>query len=179
MKQMKFKLQKPSTSFGGSLLKPGRRKTARPLAFKKPLHLVLKATDAVTLFHHRAVISTQIKKLSARFGIRVYSSAIQADHIHLNLRLFNRDLYRKWIRALTGTLARRIPRLKWRLRPFTRIMSWGREFSKVKTYLQKNQWEANLFKLAEELERGPLPSLRSITGPLGSCAGLSKTFAGP
>lgn len=133
--------------YGGSLLK-GKRKSARPLDSKKPLHLVLKATNSFALLRNQKLIEQLNAKMSQRFGVKVYSIAVQADHIHLNISFASRRIYTMWIRALTGALARKIQKLKFKFLPFTRIGSWGRDFKTVQNYILKNRIEGDFLLTA-------------------------------
>jgi REP element-mobilizing transposase RayT len=125
------------------LSKRGKRKCARPLSLRAPTHLVLKAWDRTLLFQNKPLIQGQIHKLSRQFGIRVYGLAVQSDHIHGVMKVPSRRLYRAWIRALAGTLARKIPGLKWKFIPFTKILTWGIQFKRALDYLMANQREAD------------------------------------
>jgi REP element-mobilizing transposase RayT len=138
MKQFKLFKEKTNLSFGGSELK-GRRKSARPLDSKRPTHIILKATNPYHLLRHRRIVNETIEQCSRKFGVRVYESAVQADHIHLGVKIPSRFLYRAWIRALTSILVRKVVGLKWHLRPYTKIGSWGRQFNTLIQYIRANQ----------------------------------------
>lgn len=139
--------------FGGSLLK-GKRKSLRPLSNRHPIHLVMrseKAKGRASFFRFKRLIEGVLNKNAKKFGVRIYHVAIQSNHIHLILRIFNRQTYRKFICALTGTIAHLVSRgagLKkqnrsfWVARPFTRIITWGREYRYVVGYLLQNKLEA-------------------------------------
>ena len=67
------------------------------------------------------------------------------------LKLSFRDSFKGFIRSISGIIARMVlgaqrgkAKLKgfWDARPFTRIVSWGKEFRKVKNYILKNVWES-------------------------------------
>jgi hypothetical protein len=66
----------------------------------------------------------------------------------LLIRLQNKEDYTKFIRALTSKLASGIRKAKpntktiFTLRPFTRILSWGRDFRNALNYQMINQLEA-------------------------------------
>jgi len=96
MKQQNLFTNKTRTEFGGTLLQ-GRRKSRRPLATRRPIHIVL---------------------------------------------IPSQNQYRKWIRAMTGSLARKIRGLKFLHRPWTRVATWGWAFRKIQTYIAKNAKEA-------------------------------------
>lgn len=167
-KQMSFtqlestlKIQK---TFGGSL--GGKRKVRRPLDCKRPIHLVLKATNSFTLLRNKMAVKKIIHRFNQKFGMRMHSFAIQYDHIHLNLSFQSRKIYVMWIRALTGALTLKIKNLKFKFLPFTRIIeTWKRDFRAVQKYIEKNRIEADFLmqvhsqieskqiRLEEELKR--------------------------
>ncbi len=149
MKQQSLFIEKVKLEFGGSLNK-GKRKGARPLNLKAPIHLVLKAEDSLQLFRNTDFIKSQTEKLSAKFGVKVYSIAIHEDHIHGVFSFPNRIIYRGWIRSLTGVLSRKVAGLKWRLRPYTRILTWGKQYKSVLGYLKFNHDEAEFIREAWE-----------------------------
>jgi REP element-mobilizing transposase RayT len=150
MKQLPLLNEKIRTEFGGSLLKAGKRKAARPLDLSAPIHLVLKSDDQVSMIENFGVIKTQFGILSQKFGVRIYGLAVHEDHIHGLVKFPNRTIYRGWIRALSGTLTRKVPGLKWKLRPYTRILTWGQQFKKVRTYIAMNQSEADFLNEARQ-----------------------------
>lgn len=142
MKQLNLFISKTKSEFGGSLLK-GKRKSARPLGIKKSNHLVLKTKNSILLFKNSKLIGPALIKYGRRFGIHIYSYAIHADHIHISFKIQNREAYKKWIRAVTSVLVGKIAGLKFSLRPWSRIVSWGRAFKTVQAYIQINQVEVN------------------------------------
>ncbi|MBY0384206.1 transposase [bacterium] len=141
MKQLTF-IEKPKIESGGSLLK-GRRKTERVLNSRKPMHLVLKTKSAFSLFKQKNKLQAVLKKQAKTFGIKIYSESIQVDHWHLCLKITNRRLYRGFIRSLTGIIARQLGKGLWELRPYSRIVEWGRDFLNVTDYLLLNHCEAS------------------------------------
>lgn len=142
MKQQSLFIEKQRNQFGGSLL-VGCRKERRPLSSKLPIHLVLKATDSVLLLRNKKQVEQILRTYSKKLGVKIYSLAVQYDHIHLAVRAMNRSVYVRWIRAVTSVLAQRLTGLKWKLRPFTRIASWGRDFIRLKNYILGNWREGN------------------------------------
>lgn len=126
--------------FHGGQLSVGRRKIARVLCSKRALHLVLK-TSISNLREHKKLVEKATDRYSRSYGIKIYQQSIQRDHIHYILRVHDRDSYIKFIRALTSLLARHIGRGLWKYIPFTRVVSWGRAFEKVKAYVIMNERE--------------------------------------
>ncbi|MBY0385930.1 transposase [bacterium] len=153
-------IKKPKIEHGGSLLK-GRRKTERVLNSRKPMHLVLKTKSSFLLFKQKNKLQTILKKQAKIFGVKIYSESIQSDHWHICLKITNRRLYRGFIRALTGIIARLLGKGLWRLRPYTRIVEWGRDLLNVLDYLLLNQCEVRgIVPYAIRKQRKTLRDLR-------------------
>ncbi len=138
MKQLNL-LDKPSLSFGGSF---DQRHRLRTLCSKKPVHLTLKSQKRFSLFKSREKIRKIIFKQAKKLGIKIYSWSIQKDHIHLAIQILSREAYKKWIRAVTGLIARLLGKGVWKFRPFTRVLSgFGRELRNLNNYLFRNELE--------------------------------------
>lgn len=144
MKQLSL-FPKSKTEFGG-VPTQGRRKTARPIDSRRPIFLTLKATGAEHFLANKPAIIEIFARQSARVGARIYSLAIQADHLHLAVQFGSRLLYRRWIRAITGILARKVPGVRWLHRPHTEVVSWGRHMTNVLDYIELNRQEAGLIE---------------------------------
>lgn len=138
-----FKVSNYTSEHGGSLLLKKKRKTARPLSIRNPLKLVLKADvpKTMTLLRHRAQIDLHFARFARAFGIRIYKKAIAQDHIHFIALFKSRSSYNQFIRALTGALSRAL-KIKWKLRPWSRIVLWGKAFEAAKAYIMQNHLEA-------------------------------------
>lgn len=130
--------------YGGSL---NYRKVKRPLNTNKAIHLTMRSdvcTKGVSLRKHTAGINKYIFKFSERFGVRVYKHSINSNHVHLVMRVKDRGQYIEFIRALSGAIALKmklqykIAQQFWQERPFTRLVSWGRDFQTVCKYIMKN-----------------------------------------
>ena len=139
MRQLSLFQTEPLRFHGGSLIS-GRRKTRRPLARKKPIHFVLKSGRV--LLPWSQVIEKEIGRLGNKFGLRLYRVAIAQDHVHFVARIPGRAEYTAFIRSVTGTLARKLGKGLWKLLPFSRVATWGREFRALMDYLRKNTEEA-------------------------------------
>ena len=140
MKQMTlFKNEQPT--FHGGQINHGRRKARRPLATKRPLHLVLKCHKDLSLFSKFDEVKYLINKYSFKFHIKIYSLSVQQDHIHFLIKIENRESYKKFSRSLTGVLARKFGKGIWNLSPFTRVVSWGRDYENTKKYISQNEDE--------------------------------------
>ena len=143
--------------FGGSHLKR-KRKSQRPLDFKKCTHLVLRLKEQLpSLFDPR---DQELRKLfteiAEKYEIRVYQTVMNHTHVHSSLLIPNRKAYVRFIRELCSRLvsywSERIGiRLKkvFESRPFSRIVAWGRSYQILNQYLKKNELESGVQQLVQ------------------------------
>ena len=157
-------------NFGGSLLGKGNPRHPRPLSFRRPLHLVMRSSQAVrekSLLSPRRArqVEAVVRRTARQRGIRVYRYANSGNHLHILIKVPSPQAYRAYIRAISGLIARlvlgtergagRKPALGagkkqgseksahfWDARPFTRIVEWGRDYLRVCDYLLQNRLEA-------------------------------------
>lgn len=157
MKARQLKLfnegKKLNLEHGGELA-IGKRKGPRPLLTKKPIHLVLRshsATGPMSLLLHSRFIRTLIASLCNRFAIVLYEFSINSTHVHLLIRIRDREGFKNFLRVFCGnsamviTGARRGQSLKekfWDVLPYTRLAEWGRAFEIVKRYVIQNRLES-------------------------------------
>lgn len=139
MKQVSmFKRQR--LEFGGEIgINP--RLNHRPLSSQKLIHLVLKSNEPI-LRKNWAYIEQVIRKQAQNAGIKIYGLSIQPNHVHHAIRIHNRKAYLKFIRAVTGLLARKFGRGIWKYRPYTRVAEWGKGLDHLKNYIHMNELEA-------------------------------------
>jgi REP element-mobilizing transposase RayT len=171
-------IPKPKKEHGGSLA-VGKRRAARPLKIKQSHHVTLKSHHAVgprSLFRHKKMILSLIRKNSVRFQVKVYEYAIQGNHIHILVKAQSREGLQNFFRVLAGHSAQKIlkdhplkidpggaptvckdnseksqkrqsigcqknQRVFWSYLLYSRVVSWGREFKAVTSYIQKNTLE--------------------------------------
>ena len=141
-RQMSF-FKPAEKEFGGTLSTKGKRKTARVLDSRKPLHFVLKSKKGANLYAHRTLLRKLLFIYTKRFGIKVYKESVQKDHFHFCIKITNRVLYRRFIRALTGVISQKLGKGLWILLPYSRVVSWGRDFLGVLDYLLLNNCEVS------------------------------------
>ena len=156
--------------FGGSLLK-SNPKTKRPLSEKDSIHLVLKserATGSKSMLQRRNVdrIDTLVRKHAKLCGVKIYHFVNVGNHLHLVIRIHDRKLFTRFIRIVTGLIARHVLNQErglghgntektikekdrdeaksrfWVARPFTRLIAWGKDFRFVAQYMDKNRNQA-------------------------------------
>jgi len=149
MRQASFGFLKDyKKEFGGALLQ-GKRKSARPLSTKQPIHVVLKSTHSRPFHPNSRKLEKIFRTQAQKYGIKIYDLALNWSHIHALITIPSRQAYLAFIRTLTAAIVMAISKLTgqslkglFNLRPFTRILSWGREFASVRGYLELNQMEA-------------------------------------
>lgn len=148
MKQKSFSfLKNYKKSFGGSML-IGKRKSLRPLSTKHPIHLVLKSCQRGVFAPGNQSLEKLIRKIAFKYQIKVYDLALNWTHIHFLIRISSRKNYNGFVRELSSLLANKIRLAKpnltaiFTLRPFTRILTWGKQFKSVFDYHLLNKLEA-------------------------------------
>jgi hypothetical protein len=136
---------------GGSLA-VGRRKTARPLSTRKPIHLTLRssrATGSWSLRRFENGIRRLSEKLAKIWEVQIYSLAVNGNHLHFVIRIGNRTYFQNFLRVLSGQIAMKVTRSAkgrpgrfWNLLAWTRISEWGKAFRALKAYVFQNELEA-------------------------------------
>ncbi len=109
-KQKQLSLLKPQAKFFGGALLHGKRKALRPLSSKDSIHFVLRSQwaygkDSFLAKQNYNAIQKILKRFALQFGVRIYQQSTNSNHIHLLLRITNRQLYRAFIKAITGKIA--------------------------------------------------------------------------
>ena len=149
--------------FGGILLRY-KRKSKRPLDFKKSMHLVLRLRENLpNLLSPRAqILRAGFLKCATKYNIRVYDLVFNHSHVHASILIPERKAYVAFIREWTSRLAlyfSKITRIKIRklfeYRPYTRIVRWGRAFQALKKYMQKNEAESGVRQLEQRPRKMP------------------------
>lgn len=108
--QYHFKgFDKRKDCFGGSLLGKGHPKQRRPLDSTRPIHLVLRANASVLRKSQVAlsIVHGEVQRWSKRCGVTVYRWANAGNHIHLAIRVGRLHQWARFIRGLTGSIARK------------------------------------------------------------------------
>jgi REP element-mobilizing transposase RayT len=155
-------LQRDPLAYGGILLRTrAGRARGRPLSTRDTMHLVLrssKAVGALSFRRHAGRIEAILRKFADKNAVRILSFANVGNHLHLHMRLSNRQLYKRFIRALTAAIAMAVSgssRWKksagkfWDYRPFTRIVKSWRGHLRLKDYIQINQLEGSGLRRAQ------------------------------
>lgn len=131
-------------------------KWARPFSEKQPFHVVLKSEMARGKLSLRApgnyqVVDDSIRKMAGHFDIRLFHFAIESTHVHLVIMAPTRTSLSGFLSSVAGVVARKILSAQkglqkgirfWAGRPYSRVLSWGRELRNVLHYVQRNILEA-------------------------------------
>lgn len=146
-------IPKPSLAHGGGL-RVGKRKIQRPFDRKRPLHLVIKSTKAKGAWsflnrRNKGLIHALALDLSARYGVKLYRYENVGNHIHLlaqfpsrrELKAFLRVFCQRVMFQVTGACKGNPQGKFFDAIAFSRVVSWGKEFLAMKTYLWKNAME--------------------------------------
>jgi REP element-mobilizing transposase RayT len=138
----KTKLTRVKNEFGDSL-SLNKRKTARPQATGQALHIVLRRSDVtkIDFREHRQEIEANLKRFELRSNLKLYKFAIVSNHLHILLMAGDRERYNYFVRSVSGRLAQKL-KIKWQLRPYTRVVTWGRDFKSTQNYIEQNHLEA-------------------------------------
>lgn len=157
--QLSFKqertFQKHFRTEHGGCLYQGKRKEARPLTTKQPIHVVLRSSRARGPWSflnrkNHLILNRMLFALAKRFGVRVLKVANSGNHLHLAVTGTTRNGLQSFLRTFPALLARRITGAKkgspqgrfWDALAYTRIITWGRELIALKRYLLRNNLEA-------------------------------------
>ena len=127
----------------------GKRKTARTLSTKRPIHLILKTSQSHSFNPGNRALVDLIQAWASRFKIKVLRMSLNWTHIHMIILIPSRSAYKAFIRAVTAAIVQKICKAKgptfkgiFELRPFTRILSWGKDLKNVFAYHDLNDLEA-------------------------------------
>lgn len=152
---------KNNDQFDGSLLKKKRNRTARPISTKSSMHLILKSSLAKGRLSfragdNRARIDAILRKVAQRYGVTLIKTSNNFNHLHLHVRVGSRELYKRFIKSVTGLIAMAVTgackanplarilgkKTFWDARPYSRIVRGWRGFKTASDYVMLNQLEA-------------------------------------
>lgn len=142
------------TDHGGSL-NNGKRKEARPLSTKRPIHAVLRSSRARghwSFLHtqNRARVERLVRNSGRKFDVKIEGLANSGNHLHLIVRGKTRLGLQNFFRTLPALLARAVTGAKkgtpkgkfWDSLLYTRLVTWGAELVALRRYLLRNDLEA-------------------------------------
>jgi len=147
----------------GGVKNKGHRKLQRPLSTKKWIHLILKSDKAkgnlsFLLPRNKHIIQSILKQKSKKFGVMLADGANVGNHLHLKIKIQNRESFQKFLKAVTCLIARKITGAKkgykfgrfWQGLAFTRVLTSSLEELNLKGYIKANRIQAEKGELARE-----------------------------
>lgn len=101
-------------------------------------------------YRHDRYIRHEIRRLARANGVRVYKFANVGNHLHLLIRFGNRIAFQRFLRTLSGLVARKVTGARkgnpvgkfWDKLAFSRIVRFGKDFMGVCDYIELNEMEA-------------------------------------
>jgi REP element-mobilizing transposase RayT len=152
---------KPPIDHGGSIRK-GKRKIQRPFDRKRPMQLVMRSTRATkdwSFLHRRnkGAIHALVMDLAEKYGVKLYKYENVGNHLHLLARFPSRRELKAFLRVfaqgvmfqVTGARKGKPQGRFFDAIAYSRVVSWGREFTSLKAYLWKNALESLGFSADE------------------------------
>ena len=144
---MDFKIN--SKEFGGSS-RIGFRKTVRPFDPKLPLHVVLRSEKALGKYslnnpNYTAKIESLVYNLAIENKIKIYNFVISKNHLHLLIMSKDKIKLQNYFRELSSKIALLVYSglsKFWTSQVYTKLLTWGRQFKNVQTYLSQNNLES-------------------------------------
>jgi hypothetical protein len=147
-----------STQHGGELAL-GKRKSHRPLATHRPIHLVLKSLEGNPLNNGKRcsllnptnrMLERIIHEQALKYGVRIlHEIALNWSHSHIAILVPSRKAYNSFIRTLTARIVRYLSKVTGRnlsglfdLLPFTRVLGRAESLRHLKDYFEENAQEA-------------------------------------
>lgn len=117
---------------------------------------------------HCGHIHRLTERLAKRWGLRLYRYANVGNHLHLLVKVPSREVWKRFLRELTGGIAIIITGAKkgaaltknstgrgfWDHLAFTRIVHFGRDFENVGRYVIKNLFESAGIPVKKLLAQG-------------------------
>ena len=153
-RQLSF-LPPPRLCHGGDIRK-GKRKLARPIDPKRPIHVTMRAVQArgewsMLRKGTKSRIFVLVHEAADKYGVKVHRFENVGNHLHLLVRAPSRREFQSFLRVITGGIAflvtgtrkgQKLGHRFWDKLAYSRIVSWGREFRAIETYFIKNLLES-------------------------------------
>ena len=136
----------------------GKEKKARPIATKRPMHLIFRSSRAVgkwSFLHakNQEKVEELLEKTARRFGVRVYRFANVGNHFHLLVQARQKRDLQNFLRVFAQGVVFLVTGAKkgnpigkfWDALAYSRIVEWGKDWKGMLTYLGKNLLEGRGF----------------------------------
>jgi len=151
MKQMQF-WKNPDTVHGGAH-REGKRKIARVIAIKSPMHVTFKSDRARGAWNfHRfdKAIEEKVYALAQKYRVRIRLYQNVGNHLHMAAQARTRWEFQRFLRVVpqavaylvTGTRRGNAVGKFWSGLVHTRVVHWGKDWFNMKGYIARNRFEA-------------------------------------
>lgn len=149
--QLSFWKESPQAHGGKKAV--GRRKAARPIVTKSPMHLTFKssrARGAWSMIRFESEVEAAVYAIAKRFRVRVRLYQNVGNHLHMVTQAASRREMQNFLRVVPQAVAflvtgarkgRRVGRF-WDGLVHSRVVHWGRDWFGMKHYVAKNRFEA-------------------------------------
>lgn len=141
---------KPGRNAHGGGLGKGKRKIARPLDRRRPVHLTLKSSHAkgeLSLKRKVFEVETLLRVQARRFQVRIHEFANVGNHLHLVASFKSRQEFQGFLRAFSGLAARLVTGARrgkpfgkrfWDELVFSRVLFGRQSFVSAIKYVGRN-----------------------------------------
>lgn len=127
-------------------------KFQRPFSAEHALHVTMRSDvargkESLLIPRTRQWLHEYVPSLARKLGVRLYCWSNNGNHLHLVLRADSRITFQRFLRTLASRVACVVLQSKkgreknirfWTKRPYSRVLSWGRELSNVLRYVSRN-----------------------------------------
>jgi REP element-mobilizing transposase RayT len=153
MKARQLSLFGPARREHGGDVRKGKRKLARPLVTKRPMHLTLRSSKAKgvwSFLKHKGLIHLTLLGTAERFQIKVLGFENVGNHLHLIIQGKSRKQITKFLRVLPQQIMFLVTKAR-KGAPqgrffdeiiYSRIVEWGKDYKNLILYFGKNAIEA-------------------------------------
>jgi REP element-mobilizing transposase RayT len=145
---------KISLKHGGELRK-GKRKTARPLSSKQPVHFTMKSELARGKYsflkkENVVFINNLRSRLGKEYFVTTYQFANSGTHLHFLSQYKDKKAFQNFLRVFAGLVARFVTKSEkgnpfgkkfWTQTIWSRLVSWGKAFRIARRYVLQNELE--------------------------------------
>jgi hypothetical protein len=155
MKTSQLTFWNPLPKAHGGALSLGKEKKARPIATKKPMHLIFhssRARGAWSFLHkqNRVRLENHLQATARRFNVKIFRFANVGNHFHLLVQAKRRADMQNFLRVFAQGVVFLVTGAKkgnpegkfWDALAYSRIVEWGREWKGMLDYVGKNLLEA-------------------------------------
>ncbi|MEO5667287.1 MAG: transposase [Bdellovibrionota bacterium] len=156
--------KKDRYAFGGSLLRNSHAKTKRPFSKKLAVHLVLRSSHATgprSLLRQGRRVDEILIEEARKQNLKLHGAANAGNHLHLLVQAPSRDHLNAFLRAVSSRISMLVTGARkgtpqtqalskhaaasarfWDQRPFSRLVSVGRDFMNTLAYISLNSTES-------------------------------------